>query len=114
MSYPKISYTLCYHHSTNEHNKNVFLFLKLQREHQISPGDFPDIKRMKEQLVHQDFTKFKQLDMRLLQKVRNAICTLSKQDQLLILQTTYKRTNEFVNLNRLTKCWLKTFQNLCS
>ena len=31
-----------------------------------------------------------------------------------ILQTAYKRTNEFVNLNRLTKCWQKTFQNLCS
>ena len=57
----------------------MFLFLKLQREHQISPGDFPDIKRMKEQLVHQDFTKFKQLDMRLLQKVRKVILIISKQ-----------------------------------
>ena len=45
------------------------LYAEIQREHQISPGDFPDIKRMKEQLVHQDFTKFKQLDPRLLQKV---------------------------------------------
>ena len=36
---------------------------------EISPGDFPDIKRMKEQLMHQDFTKFRQLDMKLLQKV---------------------------------------------
>ena len=45
------------------------LYAQLQREHQISPGDFPDIKRMKEQLVHQDFAKFKQLDMRLLEKV---------------------------------------------
>ena len=88
----------------------MFLFLKLQREHQISPGDFPDIKRMKEQLVHQDFTKFKQLDMRLLQKVRKVIFIISKQGYD-ILQTTYKRNNEFVNLNRLTKCWQKTFQN---
>ena len=47
----------------------ILAFLQLQREHQISPGDFPDIKKMKEQLAHQDFTKFKQLDMRLLQKV---------------------------------------------
>jgi len=45
------------------------LYAQLQREHQISPGDFPDIKRMKEQLMHQDFTKFRQLDMKLLQKV---------------------------------------------
>ena len=46
-----------------------YQIIQLQREHQISPGDFPDIKRMKEQLMHQDFTKFRQLDMKLLQKV---------------------------------------------
>lgn len=47
----------------------LYQIIQLQREHQISPGDFPDIKRMKEQLMHQDFTKFRQLDMKLLQKV---------------------------------------------
>ena len=36
---------------------------------QISPGDFPEIKRMQEQLVHHDFSKFKTLDKRLLDKV---------------------------------------------
>lgn len=37
------------------------IFAQLQREHQISPGDFPNCKRMQEQLQHQDFTKFHQV-----------------------------------------------------
>ena len=28
------------------------IFADLQREHQISPGDFPDVTRMQELLVH--------------------------------------------------------------
>lgn len=34
------------------------IYDKLQREHQISPGDFPDIKKMQDVLQNQDFTKF--------------------------------------------------------
>lgn len=45
------------------------LFGQIQREHQISPGDFPDVKRMQEQLVHHDFSKFKTFDKRLLDRV---------------------------------------------
>ena len=45
------------------------LYGQIQREHQISPGDFPDLKTMQERLQHHDFTKFKTLDTRLLQKV---------------------------------------------
>lgn len=45
------------------------LYGQIQREHQISPGDFPDLKNMQERLQHQDFTKFKSLDIRLLNKV---------------------------------------------
>ena len=29
------------------------IFGEIQREHQISPGDFPDVVRMQEQLQHQ-------------------------------------------------------------
>jgi len=45
------------------------LYGQIQREHQISPGDFPDMKTMQERLQHHDFTKFKALDPRLLAKV---------------------------------------------
>jgi len=45
------------------------LYSQLQREHQISPGDFPDIKKMQEQLVNHDFTKFHILDRKLLERV---------------------------------------------
>lgn len=45
------------------------IYASLQREHQISPGDFPDLKRMQEQLIHHDFTKFHPLKPRLLETV---------------------------------------------
>ncbi len=45
------------------------LYAQIQREHQISPGDFPHLETMQERLQHQDFTKFRSLDIRLLQKV---------------------------------------------
>jgi len=45
------------------------LYSQLQREHQISPGDFPDIKKMQEQLANHDFTKFHALDRKLLERV---------------------------------------------
>ncbi|XP_071081513.1 EH domain-containing protein 3-like [Haliotis cracherodii] len=44
-------------------------FAVLQREHQISPGDFPDIKRMQDQLQHHDFTKFHTLKPKLVETV---------------------------------------------
>ena len=46
------------------------LYGQIQREHQISPGDFPDLKKMQEVLAHQDFSKFRTLDKRLLDRVR--------------------------------------------
>ncbi|RXG67547.1 Epidermal growth factor receptor substrate 15-like 1 [Armadillidium vulgare] len=45
------------------------IYEKIQREHQISPGDFPDLKRMQDQLQHHDFTKFNPLKQRLLDNV---------------------------------------------
>lgn len=45
------------------------IYDKLQREHQISPGDFPDIKKMQEVLQNQDFTKFHPIKPKLLEIV---------------------------------------------
>lgn len=45
------------------------IYEQLQREHHISPGDFPELKKMQELLVHHDFTKFNPLKPRLLEVV---------------------------------------------
>ena len=45
------------------------LYSQLQQEHQVSPGDFPDLAKMQEQLEGMDFTKFPVLDKRLIEKV---------------------------------------------
>ncbi|XP_018578747.1 EH domain-containing protein 1-like isoform X1 [Anoplophora glabripennis] len=42
------------------------IYDKLQREHQISPGDFPEIKKMQEVLANLDFSKFNPLKPKLL------------------------------------------------
>lgn len=49
------------------------IYEKLQREHQISPGDFPDIRKMQEVLANMDFTKFNPLKPRLLEIVDNML-----------------------------------------
>ncbi|XP_050313423.1 EH domain-containing protein 1-like isoform X1 [Anthonomus grandis grandis] len=45
------------------------IYDKLQREHQISQGDFPEIKKMQEVLVNLDFTKFNPMKPKLLEIV---------------------------------------------
>lgn len=45
------------------------IYDRLQREHQISPGDFPDLKKMQESLQNQDFTKFHSFKPQLLETV---------------------------------------------
>jgi len=45
------------------------IFAQLQREHQISPGDFPNVKRMQEQLAHHDFSKFPAMKPKLIETV---------------------------------------------
>ncbi|CAF3310619.1 unnamed protein product [Rotaria socialis] len=51
-------------------NKLHLVYEKVQREHNIPLGDFPKIDRMQESLRNmQDFTKFKILDKKLLERV---------------------------------------------
>ena len=45
------------------------IYDQIQREQQISPGDFPDLKKMQESLIHHDFTKFNPIKPRLLEVV---------------------------------------------
>ncbi|XP_014680692.1 PREDICTED: EH domain-containing protein 3-like [Priapulus caudatus] len=50
-------------------------FAQIQREYQISPGDFPDVNRMREQLKDMDFSKFHSLRPRLLEAVDSMLAT---------------------------------------
>lgn len=45
------------------------IYDQIQREHKISPGDFPDLKKMQETLAHHDFNKFNTLKPKLLEVV---------------------------------------------
>ncbi|XP_008251915.2 EH domain-containing protein 1 [Oryctolagus cuniculus] len=45
------------------------IYQKIEREHQISPGDFPSLRKMQEQLQTQDFSKFQALKPKLLDTV---------------------------------------------
>ncbi|XP_059811191.1 EH domain-containing protein 1 [Hemitrygon akajei] len=45
------------------------IYQKIEREHQISPGDFPGLKKMQEHLQMMDFTKFQSLKPKLLDMV---------------------------------------------
>uniref|UniRef100_F1L014 EH domain-containing protein 1 n=1 Tax=Ascaris suum TaxID=6253 RepID=F1L014_ASCSU len=45
------------------------IFEQLQREHNISPGDFPDVNKMRDHLQNQDFTRFNPIKPRLLEVV---------------------------------------------
>ncbi|KAG6927590.1 EH domain containing 1, partial [Chelydra serpentina] len=45
------------------------IYLKIEREHQISPGDFPSLHKMQELLLNQDFSKFQLLKPKLLDAV---------------------------------------------
>ncbi|VDM48902.1 unnamed protein product [Toxocara canis] len=45
------------------------IFEQLQREHSISPGDFPDVNKMRDNLQNQDFTRFNPIKPKLLEVV---------------------------------------------
>ncbi|XP_041720671.1 EH domain-containing protein 3 isoform X1 [Coregonus clupeaformis] len=45
------------------------IYSRIEREHQISPGDFPNLKKMQEQLNAHDLNKFQPLKIKLLDSV---------------------------------------------
>ncbi|NP_001096442.2 EH domain-containing protein 4 [Xenopus tropicalis] len=49
------------------------IYIQLQREHQISPGDFPDVKKMQQQLEMYDFSKFHTMKPKLIESVDNML-----------------------------------------
>ena len=57
-------------------------YIKIQHEKQISPGDFPNIRRMQELLKQQDFTKFPCLK----QKSLDAVDLMMEEDVARLMQ----------------------------
>ncbi|KAI6237274.1 hypothetical protein M3Y95_00247800 [Aphelenchoides besseyi] len=51
------------------------IFEQLQKEHGISPGDFPDVEKMRENLKNADFTRFNAIKPRLIEVVDNMLAT---------------------------------------
>ncbi|XP_069036712.1 EH domain-containing protein 1a isoform X2 [Lepisosteus oculatus] len=49
------------------------IYLKIEKEHQISPGDFPNLKKMQELLATQDFSKFQSLKPKLMEAVEDML-----------------------------------------
>ncbi|KAG8552682.1 hypothetical protein GDO81_003001 [Engystomops pustulosus] len=47
-------------------NELPVIYAKIQLEHHISPGDFPDCAKMQEQLMIHDFTKFHSLKLNMI------------------------------------------------
>uniref|UniRef100_A0A3Q1EJS0 EH-domain containing 4 n=2 Tax=Acanthochromis polyacanthus TaxID=80966 RepID=A0A3Q1EJS0_9TELE len=51
------------------------IYTFLQREHHISPGDFPSVTKMQDMLQHYDFSKFPSLKMKLIESVDKMLAT---------------------------------------
>ncbi|XP_051945048.1 EH domain-containing protein 1-like [Xyrauchen texanus] len=54
-------------------NNLGFIYEKIQKEHNISPGDFPNLKKMQDLLAAQDFTKFPAIRPKLLEAVEDML-----------------------------------------
>uniref|UniRef100_A0A8C6WSB8 EH domain containing 4 n=2 Tax=Neogobius melanostomus TaxID=47308 RepID=A0A8C6WSB8_9GOBI len=51
------------------------IYAILQREHHISPGDFPNVAKMQDQLQHYDFSKFPSMKIKLIESVDKMLTT---------------------------------------
>ncbi|KAK7141179.1 hypothetical protein R3I93_015362 [Phoxinus phoxinus] len=49
------------------------IYEKIQKEHNISPGDFPNLKKMQDLLASQDFTKFPVMKPKLMDSVEDML-----------------------------------------
>lgn len=50
-------------------------FRRIQMQHEISPGDFPNLERMQDNLQYHDFSKFNALKPKLIEKVDQMLAT---------------------------------------
>lgn len=76
-------------------NRLSTIYEHLQREHQISAGDFPNLKRMQDQLQHHDFNKFHPLKPKLLETVDHMLAEdIAKLMRIIPLEDTLAKLND--------------------
>ncbi|XP_029087632.1 EH domain-containing protein 3 [Monodon monoceros] len=77
-------------------NNLAEIYGQIEREHQISPGDFPNLKRMQDQLQAQDFSKFQPLKSKLLEVVDDMLAHDIAQLMVLVRQEETQRPAQIV------------------
>ncbi|MBZ3870789.1 EH domain-containing protein 3 [Sciurus carolinensis] len=77
-------------------NNLAEIYGRIEREHQISPGDFPNLKRMQDQLQAQDFSKFQPLKSKLLEVVDDMLANDIAQLMVLVRQEETQRPVQMV------------------
>ncbi|ELR57915.1 EH domain-containing protein 3, partial [Bos mutus] len=77
-------------------NNLAEIYGQIEREHQISPGDFPALKRMQDQLQAQDFSKFQPLKSKLLEVVDDMLAHDIAQLMVLVRQEETQRPAQIV------------------
>ncbi|MGH0135246.1 UNVERIFIED_CONTAM: hypothetical protein FKN15_057290 [Acipenser sinensis] len=72
------------------------IYSKIEKEHQISPGDFPNLKKMQELLQSHDFNKFQPLKSKLLDTVDDMLAHDIAQLMVLVQQEEMQKPNQVV------------------
>ncbi|KAI1240515.1 hypothetical protein IHE44_0008939 [Lamprotornis superbus] len=72
------------------------IYARIEREHQISPGDFPNLRKMQDQLQAQDFSKFQPLKSKLLETVEDMLANDIAQLMVLVRQEESQRPTQMV------------------
>ena len=70
------------------------IYEKIQHVHNISPGDFPNINKMREVLELLDFKTFKPLDKKLIERAENMLATDITQLMQMLPKEDYKLSQE--------------------
>ncbi|KAG9272463.1 EH domain-containing protein 1-like [Astyanax mexicanus] len=72
------------------------IYEKIEKEHNISPGDFPNLKKMQELLNGQDFNKFPALKPKLLENVEDMLANDIAKLMTLVRQEEASMPNQIV------------------
>ncbi|XP_039604206.1 EH domain-containing protein 3 [Polypterus senegalus] len=72
------------------------IYSKIEREHQISPGDFPNLKKMQEMLQAHDLNKFQPLKTKLLDTVDDMLAHDIAHLMVLVRQEETQKPNQVV------------------